>query len=143
MSDLKITGNLNVDGNNNWMGGGAVETVIQNCIIKSSNTTETVSSTQNNYVKYNSGLIIQWGHTAVSTDNRVLITFAYPFVDANYSIVVLDGDNSDWNNYMNGYRLDGTNAGQSMPLGKNSAQCQIAKRGISNNFDWIAIGRWE
>ena len=140
---ITATSNLNCDTDNVWFGGGQSENVVDNHTIKTTSSSQTVNNNSNNYVRYNSGLIIQWGHAPINTDNSVRITFSYPFIDANYSIVVLDGDNTDWNNYLNGYRLDGTKAGTDLPLGKSSTQCQIAKRGIANDFDWIAIGRWK
>lgn len=140
---ITATSNLNCDTDNVWFGGGQSENVVDNHAIKTTSSSQTVNNNSNNYVRYNSGLIIQWGHAPINTDNSVRITFSYPFIDANYSIVVLDGDNTDWNTYLNGYRLDGTKAGTDLPLGKSSTQCQIAKRGIANDFDWIAIGRWK
>lgn len=140
---ITATSNLNCDTDNVWFGGGQSENVVDNHAIKTTSSSQTVNNNSNNYVRYNSGLIIQWGHAPINTDNSVRITFSYPFIDANYSIVVLDGDNTDWNTYLNGYRLDGTKAGTDLPLGKSSTQCQIAKRGLVNDFDWIAIGRWK
>ena len=142
-STITAASNLNCDTDNVWFGGGQSENVVDNHAIKTTSSSQTVNNNSNNYVRYNSGLIIQWGHAPINTDNSVRITFSYPFIDANYSIVVLDGDNTDWNTYVNGYRLDGTKAGTDLPLGKSSTQCQIAKRGFVNDFDWIAIGRWK
>ena len=142
-STITAASNLNCDTDNVWFGGGQSENVVDNHAIKTTSSSQTVNNNSNNYVRYNSGLIIQWGHAPINKDNSVRITFSYPFIDANYSIVVLDGDNTDWNNYLNNYRLDGTKAGTDLPLGKSSTQCQIAKRGIANDFDWIAIGRWK
>lgn len=117
--------------------------IVQNKKIITTSSTQNVSSNNNNFIRYSDGILIQWGHTHMNRDSNAYITFSYPFIDANYSIVVLDGDNNAWSNAMNGFRLDGAKAGTELPIGKTSTKCRICKYGEANDFDWIAIGRWE
>lgn len=42
----------------------------------------------NGYVKFSNGLIIQWGFNTIPTNQAVSISFAIPFSDTNYRVVV-------------------------------------------------------
>lgn len=113
--------------------------IIQNNSITTSSSSQNVSSNTNNYVKYGD-VLIQWGHAHCDRDTNMTLTFGYPFADANYSIVVMNGDSSAWAAYLNGFKLEGS-AGGGSGIGKTSTGCTIAQYNYANDFEWIAIGR--
>lgn len=104
-------------------------------------TSQYVSSNANNYIRKTDGSLIQWGHAHCDRDTNMTLTFQYPFRDANYSIVVMNGDSSAWAAYLNGFKLEGSAAGGS-GIGKTSTGCTIAQYNYANDFEWIAIGMW-
>lgn len=111
----------------------------QNNRITTSSSSQNVSSNTNNYVRYGD-VLIQWGHAHCDRDTNMTLTFGYPFADANYSIVVMNGDSSAWAAYLNGFKLEGSAAGGS-GIGKTSTGCTISQYNYENDFEWIAIGR--
>lgn len=116
--------------------------ILENNEITTTTTTQNVSSSTNNYVRLGNNLLIQWGHAYCGRDTNMTLTFGYPFADANYSIVVMNGDSSAWAAYLNGFKLEGSEGGGS-GIGKTSTGCTITQYNYANNFEWIAIGRWE
>ena len=116
--------------------------ILENNEITTTTTTQNVSSNTNNYVRIGNNLLIQWGHAYCGRDTNMTLTFGYPFADANYSIVVMNGDSSAWAAYLNGFKLEGSEGGGS-GIGKTSTGCTITQYNYANNFEWIAIGRWE
>lgn len=104
----------------------------------------TISSTVNNmeygsgndsqYVKYPSGLMIQWGTLADGNSNR-LVTYAQPFTSIDsYSLVA--SANKDGN------------AGAWAQAAKRSNQTAWIRMRTANNYYtesvcWVAIGRWK
>ena len=104
-------------------------------------TSQYVASTANNYIRKTDGSLIQWGHAHCDRDTNMTLTFQYPFRDANYSIVVMNGDSSAWAAYLNGFKLEGSEGGGS-GIGKTSTGCTITQYNYANDFEWIAIGMW-
>lgn len=78
----------------------------------------------------NNNICIQQGSASIGKDASVTLNFNTPFPNTNYSVVILDGNNSDKNNYLNGYRLNGA---------KRTTSVSIWKQGAASNFDWIAV----
>lgn len=54
---------------------------------------------QNGFIKYASGLIIQWGYGGEGTANTKTLTFRTPFSDKNYSVVAINTNTGASDNY--------------------------------------------
>lgn len=111
---LEISNSQGVNINNN-----SVETIIDK------------SLTANGYIKYSSGLIIQWGSASIAQDIRAgQIYLNTSFTTTDYSIILQLGTPSTINQYMNG---SGINS-KTISYFVYSTEC------YANNMNWIAIG---
>ena len=96
---------------------------------------------QNGYVKFSSGLLIQWGKKTSGGSYQGTIYFPVSFYNSYYSLCIGPAkgnvvDNSSWIanytankvgsfNYINTYSMNGSN---------NTSSAE---------FSWFAIGRWK
>ena len=86
----------------------------------------------NGYIKFNNGLIIQWGYTAIKTAQQTTATFPIAFTSACYTISATT------------YYPDDI-SGISNPCGPRSAptktNCVFSTNNEYSGFYWIAIGK--
>lgn len=91
----------------------------------------TVKKAANGYIKFNNGMIWQWGRTANLTDSSVTFTFPIAFSNTNYSVAVTPSAASS--NYVTGKAKN-----------KTKATCTVIGFSInqpgSSPIDLLAIG---
>ena len=99
---------------------------------------------QNGYVKFQTGLMIQWGTRAGATNGAINLYFPTSFYNTGYNIYFTGAVNNTGESfiYAPGYDLNG----------KYTSYCRVLTRGINStpaivwtswNFTWFAIGRWK
>lgn len=99
---------------------------------------------QNGYVKFQNGLMLQWGTRAGATNGAINLYFPQSFYNTDYNIYFTGAVNNTSESfiYAPGYDLNG----------KYTSYCRVLTRGINStpaivwtrwNFTWFAIGRWK
>lgn len=99
---------------------------------------------QNGYVKFQTGLMIQWGTRVGATGGAINLYFPTSFYNTDYNIYFTGAVNNTSESfiYAPGYDLNG----------KYTSYCRVLTRGINStpaivwtswNFTWLAIGRWK
>lgn len=109
--------------------------------------TDYVVEEGNNYIKYNNGIMIQWGSALVNVAmqtqhgsggfyrpaNTVSATFPQSFIDTSYSLTLTARASINYT-YMNGKR---TNGFDFWPM--NMGSVTAANRYV----DYVAVGKWK
>ena len=102
------------------------------------------SLSQNGYVKFHNGLMLQWGTKTGATNGAISLYFPNSFSNTDYNIYFTGAvnDTSESFIYAPGYDLNG----------KYTSYCRVLTRGINStpaivwtswDFTWFAIGRWK
>lgn len=102
------------------------------------------SLSQNGYVKFHNGLMLQWGTGTGAANGAISLYFPNSFSNTDYNIYFTGAvnDTSESFIYAPGYDLNG----------KYTSYCRVLTRGINStpaivwtswDFTWFAIGRWK
>jgi hypothetical protein len=85
------------------------------------------------YVKYNNGIIIQWGIITVSTSNQysASITFPTPFSNTNYSISISQYSTANTGNWQTAAVL---------MFGSKTTTGVTTQSQHTDRLQWIAVG---
>lgn len=111
---------------------GAINTQIsslntQISSINNSKISAAISKTAKGYILFSNGMLIQWGHYAVTSNNQS-VTFLKPFSNTNYFAYATFEDKSS--------RLQNS---WGFPTSKGASGCKFVLE-AGNSVGWIAIG---
>ena len=90
------------------------------------------SMAEDGYVKFDNGLILQWGEEAASSGN-ITVTFPLPFPNACLNVVCTDYDDAD------GSGLAGVTGLSTLPS-ESKTSISFSCYNAIDNFFWQAIG---